>query len=127
MGHEGIMKDRTNTRITLTIFFIVLALGLWLVVKSATAQISAPVCQPGDSTQTCLALLAQKSGQIDSHLSSTDKNVDSIVTDLKNIDNDIAEIKNNEAWERGIWGTIVSLLAGGFIVAHFSRRKQDSN
>jgi hypothetical protein len=116
------MQDRTRTRITLTIFLIVLFLGLWMIVKSATGQSSTPVCQPNDTTQTCLALLDQKSGQIDIHVSNTDKNVDSIVADLKNIDKDIAEIKRDEAWERGIWGSIVTLLAGGFFLGHFKRK-----
>ena len=120
------MQDRTKNSITIAIFLIVFFLGVWMIVMSATAQTAAPVCQSGDSTQTCLALLDQKSGQIDTHVSNTDKNVDSIVSDLKRIDNDIAEIKNNEAWERGIWGTIVSLLASGFFVAHFARKKTSS-
>lgn len=123
LGPISEMQDRTKNRITLTIFLIVLFLGLWMIVKSATAQTAAPVCQPRDSTQTCLALLDQKSAQIDGHIDNTDKNVDSIVADLKRIDNDITGIKTDEAWERGIWGSIVTLLAGGFFVGHFSRKK----
>jgi hypothetical protein len=123
MSHP--LTERASNRISFFIFLAMLFLGLWLLAKSATAQNSAPVCQPGDSTPTCLALLEQKSGQIDAHLDSTDKNVAGIVADLKRIDNDITEIKNNEAWERGIWGTIVTLLAGGFFVLHFSKRSSD--
>ena len=117
------MKERTTNRVTFAIFLAVLILGLWMVVKSAMAQTAVSVCQAGDSTKTCLALLDQKSGQIDAHIDNTDKNVATIVDDLKRIDTDIAEIKNNEAWERGIWGSIVTLLASGFFVVHFGRKR----
>ena len=119
------MKERTTNRITFAIFLAVLILGLWMVVKSAMAQTAVPVCQPGDSTKTCLALLDQKSGQIDAHIDSTDKNVAGIVADLKTIDTNITQIKQDEAWERGIWGSIVSLLCGGFIVVNWARRKKE--
>src|ERR1700721_261001 len=106
MEYTTAANETTRNRFTIVIFIVLLFAGLWMIVKSATAQTTnaASVCQSGDSTQTCLALLDQKAGQIDAHVANTDRNVDSIRDDLRTIDKDITEIKNNEAWERGIWG-----------------------
>lgn len=126
MKAEHPMKETTKTRIIFLIIITVFLLGIWMLIRSASAQMSEPVCNPGDSTETCLALLDQKSRANEGHIDNTDVNVGKIVDDLKQIDKDIAEIKNNEAWERGIWGAIVSLLASGLFIVHIYYRKKET-
>jgi hypothetical protein len=113
------MKDSIKIRIILAISTLIVILGVSMIIlaaKSAHAETEETPCRHGDSTSTCLALLNQKAGDQDNHLKSTDKNVDDIITELKDINKTLTELKEDAGWERAIWGTIIALLGGGIII-----------
>lgn len=117
---------KRTLRSMITVYVVVFVLSAWMVVRAQESYQR----ECNSATGTCVALLAQKTYQIDTHLTNTDvtvkDNIRDINTKLDAINTAIIQIQSNESWERAIWGTIVALISAGSIGFHiYNKRSKD--